>query len=146
MVNDGYRPGGKKRDSTSRKRRRTRPEHEHEHDSDCDSGVDVGNEFVPSKLFKKKAAAAPHHQAMHHDDDDPTLAQTPYLLDYTMAENISYSPTLSSLLDESSSPAPTSAFSTFPVDCEFEENLLLTQSSSLYSQEDTCWTTDYLTW
>lgn len=173
MVNNGYRPGRCRTESTrkrnvtpansaSRKRRRSRRSDGHDNDSDCDSGVDVRNEFVPSKLLNKKNKV----------DQTPPQAITipttsPYhLLDYTQDlllstadSDMSYladcdspiSCTLSSFLDEPSSPVVAAAGPTsFSVglDCEFEENLLLTQSSSLYSQEeeDYCWTTDYLTW
>jgi hypothetical protein len=169
MVNDAYRPrssvgrvqkkpytGTTTTKSVLRKRRSrvATAAHRHEdHDSDCDSGVDVGNEFVPEKLLddhhKKVAAAAlvesPYLMLPPVSDDlilsDPDLS---YLADCDSPTSC----TLSSFLDEpASSPVAGGSFFSPDQGCEFEENLLLTQSSSLYSQEEEVqWTNDYLSW
>jgi hypothetical protein len=174
MVNDGYRPRRKsvksqKRDHSSkpcsRKRRRTSMAGKHnDHDSDCDSGVDVGNEFVPNNLLDEYQGSI---------DFPPLIKEQPigdssYLLDclpssddlLLESSDLSYfadcdsptSCTLSSFLDEPASPSDHTSFSVFShhestglePGYEFEENLLLTQSSSLYSQEE--WSTHYLSW
>lgn len=166
MVNDAYRPrssmsrvqkkpySGTATKSVLRKRRGrvASATHRHEdHDSDCDSGVDVGNEFVPEKLLDdhKKVTAAliesPYLMLPPASDDlilsDPDLS---YLADCDSPTSC----TLSSFLDEpASSPAAGGSFFSPDQGCEFEENLLLTQSSSLYSQEEEVqWTNDYLSW
>ncbi|KAH8548922.1 fork head domain-containing protein [Umbelopsis sp. PMI_123] len=166
MVNDAYRPrssfGGRiqkkpypKSKSLNRKRRRITNHEEHEHDSDCDSGVDVGNEFVPEKLLDD-------HHKKENAPSPPARIESPYLMlpaseDLIMSDpDLSYladcdspiSGTLASFLDEPpSSPAVGASFFSPDQACEFEENLLLTQSSSLYSQdEEVQWTNDYLTW
>ncbi|KAG2173522.1 hypothetical protein INT44_007113, partial [Umbelopsis vinacea] len=150
MVNDAYRPRSsmsrvQKKSSTKsvlRKRRRV-AKHE-DHESDCDSGVDVGNEFVPEKLLDHTKSMVDLPYLMLPSDDlilsDPDLS---YLADCDSP----ISCTLSSFLDEpASSPAAGGSFFSPDQGGEFEENLLLTQSSSLYSQEEEVqWTNDYLT-
>ncbi|KAG2171581.1 hypothetical protein INT43_008307, partial [Umbelopsis isabellina] len=175
MVNDGYRPRRKsvksqKRDHTSkpcsRKRRRTSITGKHDdHDSDCDSGVDVGNEFVPNNLLDEYQGSIDFPPFIKQQST-ALAGDSSYLLDclpssddlLLESSDLSYladcdsptSCTLSSFLDEPASPTDHTSFSIFSQQestClepgyEFEENLLLTQSSSLYSQEE--WSTNYL--